>query len=525
MHAFARAPSAAEGRAYLQKRIALFGRWGFALSVTAQIVSVLAGHPMEITVGWILNHAVTALMLVVWLLCRRGERSLPTLRVLDGLAAAGTALVVAVMGRFLAWELAPQLLVRVGGAAASPVELRLVDAYTTMMLILAGAVMFSFRAAVIPSPPWFTVVVTGVGGSPFVLVPTVVAPLRQGDQVVWQSLAATNSLDHAIWWAIVTATCGVIGHVVYGLRREVAAARHCGPYQLLEMLGEGGMGTVYRARHAGLARPTAVKLLSPQRLSDSAIRRFESEVQLTAQLTHPNTVTVFDFGRSDDGRLYYAMELLEGLTLDEVVERDGPQPAARVVRVLAQIAGALEEAHERGLIHRDVKPSNIMLTRRGNDLDSATLLDFGLAKALAASSTLTGAGCIIGTPGYLAPERISDGATETPALDVYALGAVGYFLLTGTEVFSGPSLVEVCAQHLYRAPPRPSDTIAAVPPWLDEIVLDCLAKEPQARPSASTLRRRLAAVPLEHPWSDADTAAAAAQPALSTATAAPAAAP
>jgi len=208
-----------------------------------------------------------------------------------------------------------------------------------------------------------------------------------------------------------------------------------GQYEIVSMLGEGGMGAVYRAEHALLKRPAALKLLLPERTGPENLARFEREVRLTAQLTHPNTVAVYDYGHTPDGQFYYAMEYLDGLTLEALVKRYGPQPPARVIYILAQAAGALAEAHALGLIHRDVKPANILFCDRGGVPDVVKLVDFGLAKSVSteASPALTQAGTLAGTPLYLSPEAISDAARVDHRADLYALGGVGYYELKAPD--------------------------------------------------------------------------------------------
>ncbi|HEX2873416.1 MAG TPA: serine/threonine-protein kinase [Polyangiaceae bacterium] len=327
-------------------------------------------------------------------------------------------------------------------------------------------------------------------------------------------LATTVS---AMLWAIVVAMAVAFSHTVHGLRKAVSDIRRLGQYTLEKKLGEGGMGVVYRASHAMLRRPTAIKLLLPDRAGKAALLRFEREVQRTAMLTHPNTVTVFDYGRTTDGVFYYAMELLEGTSLDEIVEIDGPQPAERVVHLLAQAAASLAEAHDAGLIHRDVKPGNILVVDRGGIADLVKVVDFGLVKDIAAKGsgdtppdpTLTAANSITGTPLYLAPESILAPETVDARADVYALGAVGYWLLTGTHVFSGTSIVEVCAHHLHSAPEPPSTRLRGpVAADLESLILDCLAKRPEARPaSARVVRERLLACSNAGGWTNDDAAA------------------
>jgi putative 4-hydroxybenzoate polyprenyltransferase len=280
------------------------------------------------------------------------------------------------------------------------------------------------------------------------------------------------------------------------LREEVREARQLGQYSLLSKLGEGGMGVVYRARHALMRRPTAVKLLPPGRSRKEDLQRFEREVRLTARLSHPNTVTIYDFGRTPEGVFYYAMELLEGGTLEDIVAVGGPLTPARVAKILVAITGALSEAHGIGLIHRDIKPANIMLCEQGGEHDVAKILDFGLVKELGdVGAALSQDSHITGTPYYMAPEAILDPQHLDARADLYALGAVGYFLLTARTVFEGRSSIEVLSHHLHSKPVPPSQRLGApVPADLEAVILQCLAKTPDGRPSsAAVLRKQLAA--------------------------------
>jgi serine/threonine-protein kinase len=257
------------------------------------------------------------------------------------------------------------------------------------------------------------------------------------------------------------------------------------------------MGAVYEANHMLLRRPTAIKLLRQDKLGEESLARFEREVQLTAKLTHPNTVTIFDYGRTPDGVFYYAMELLDGATLEDIVQVVGPQPAARVVHVLTQVAGALSEAHAVGLIHRDIKPANIMLCRQGGIHDVAKVLDFGLVKDVGdeVGPSVSRTGVIKGTPYYMAPEAITAPDAVDARSDLYALGAVGYYLVTGQHLFPGKTTMEVCMQHLQNSPTPPSERLGEpVPASLESLILDCLAKDPSQRPqSAVDLQARLRA--------------------------------
>ncbi len=301
-----------------------------------------------------------------------------------------------------------------------------------------------------------------------------------------------------VMWIFVVITSTLISKAIYGLRAEVREARRLGQYVLERKIGEGGMGEVYRARHGMMRRPSAIKMMRANNASEAQIRRFEREVQLTARLTHPHTITIFDYGRTHDGVFYYAMELLDGANLQRIVAVSGPQPAGRVVRILAMACGALSEAHDIGLIHRDIKPANIMLCAQGGELDVVKLLDFGLVKELQVAvdgeAELTGISTLVGTPHYMAPESILGPAGTNTQSDIYALGAVAYYLLAGVDVFDGKSVIELCVQHLHQAPPPFADRGVEVPVELEALVLACLEKEPARRPqSAAELRRRLQA--------------------------------
>ena len=249
-------------------------------------------------------------------------------------------------------------------------------------------------------------------------------------------------------------------------------------------------------------------LLLPDRAGAEALTRFEREVRRTAMLTHPNTVTVFDYGQTTEGVFYYAMELLEGASLQEIVEVDGPQPAERVIHLLEQVAGSLAEAHDAGLIHRDIKPGNILVVDRGGIADLVKVVDFGLVKDVrgggAAEATITTADAITGTPHYMAPETISAPDTVDARTDIYALGAVGYWLLTGTHVFRGNTVMEVLAHHLHSAPEKPSARLGvAVERDLEKVLLGCLAKRPEDRPaSAHVLRDQLRACYAARRWTN-----------------------
>lgn len=298
--------------------------------------------------------------------------------------------------------------------------------------------------------------------------------------------------------AIVPAT------VIRGLGRQVRKARELGSYTLQERLGIGGMGEVYRGTHRLLARPAALKLITPSALNtgkaDSdrvVIERFRREAEAAANLRSPHTIELYDFGVADDGTFYYVMELLDGLDLEKIIKRFGAVPPARATHFLQQACDSLGEAHVRGLVHRDLKPSNLFACRMGLEVDFVKVLDFGLVKNEAAKRSeeevrLTAVGSISGTPAFMAPEMI-EGNAVGPASDVYALGCVAYWLLTGKFVFQAANATAMLVKHLQQ-PPVPPSVISkqAISPKLDQLILDCLAKDPAARPAnAVELGRRL----------------------------------
>jgi len=292
----------------------------------------------------------------------------------------------------------------------------------------------------------------------------------------------------------------VIARVVTKLGPQVGKEREMGSYRLLTMLGKGGMGEVWRARHRMLARDAAIKLIQPEMLSGKSgqnasliQRRFEQEAKTTALLRSPHTVELYDFGVTEDGVFYYVMELLDGIDLETLVKTFGPQPAARVVSILRQVCGSLADAHRHGMIHRDIKPSNIFLCRMGGEYDFAKVLDFGLVKVLDSNEVgLTGEGSTTGTPAYMAPEVFLGNAIDSRT-DLYALGCVAYWLTTGRLVFEEKNASATMLAHVRNAPIPPSErSELPVPEWLDRIILMCLAKDPSERPaSAESLTQML----------------------------------
>jgi serine/threonine-protein kinase len=314
-------------------------------------------------------------------------------------------------------------------------------------------------------------------------------------------------------YLVVVMMAYVGSRIVYRLGAQVREAREMGSYRLVERLGEGGMGEVWRAQHRLLARPAAIKLVRPEMLGarDSESRellmwRFEREAQATALMRSPHTMALYDYGIADDGTFYYVMELLDGFDLDELVKRFGPLPPERAVYLLQQMCASLAEAHEAGLIHRDIKPANLYACRYGREVDFIKILDFGLVKREAkpdsSSPVVTAEGAPSGTPAFMSPEQALGGERVDARSDLYAVGCVAYWLLTGTLVFKGATLMETIVMHVHKAPEPPSRRARVTIPYeLEELVLACLAKRPADRPqSADELSARLAAVPLPREW-------------------------
>jgi eukaryotic-like serine/threonine-protein kinase len=295
--------------------------------------------------------------------------------------------------------------------------------------------------------------------------------------------------------------------IVAKMRREAQKAaiesKQLGQYVLNKKLGSGAMGVVYKGHHAMLRRPTAIKMLNIDVVNDASIARFEREVQITSQLNHPNTIAIYDYGRTPEGVFYYAMEYLDGIDLQQMVDRYGPQPEGRVIKILTQICGSLYEAHAQGLVHRDIKPANIMLNRRGGEPDLVKVLDFGLVKAIdddkKQKASTTG---LTGTPLYMSPEAIQFPLSVDARSDIYAVGAVGYFLLTGKAVFDAKSIVELCQFHISKVPTPPSEVLGKpVSQALEDAIMACLEKSSAKRPqTARDLALMLTKSSTAHAW-------------------------
>jgi len=480
----------ASGRAFLQERVALFNKVTFLLSsgfflAGAIMTPYYAPRTADGGVSWagpLLHFATLLVSLGFWQLCRRRPGlSSGLLRVIDGASLSLPVLGLCLQGPWIPGAMFGE---------------------HTKSLILTLTNMALARAVLVPATAAHTARVTVLGAIPVVIVTIFLIPP--------DGLSGTMAMVQLVW-SLLWVVCAVViatltSFVIYGLREEIRQAHRLGQYTLEEKVGEGGMGSVYRASHAMLRRPTAIKLLPPEKAGEVALRRFEREVQLTASLSHPNTVSVFDYGRTPDGIFYYAMEFLDGTNLHDLVQKDGPQPPGRVVHILGQVASALVEAHGVGLIHRDIKPENVILCERGGVPDVAKVVDFGLVKDLerGADARLTQANVVQGTPLYLSPEAITDPDAVDARSDLYSLGAVGYSLLTATPVFSGRTLVEVCSHHLHTKPDPPSARVKTpIPPDLEELILACLEKDPARRPfAAAVLRDALRSLPAASAWTD-----------------------
>jgi serine/threonine-protein kinase len=314
-------------------------------------------------------------------------------------------------------------------------------------------------------------------------------------------------------YLLVAVMAYVGARVVYGLGKEVTRAREMGGYRLIERLGGGGMGEVWRAEHHLLARPAAIKLVRSDSLGTPDARRhrelqqrFGREAQATALMRSPHTIELYDFGMANDGTFYYVMEFLDGFDLETLVERFGPIPAERAIQLLIQVCHSLGEAHVNGLIHRDIKPANVYVCRYGREVDFVKVLDFGMVKSRrerdGADDQLTGDHRVAGTPAFMAPEQVLGSHSIDGRTDLYAVGCVAYWLITGQRVFTGRTAMETMVKHTQEAPVPPSArTELEVPPALDRIILSCLAKKPDDRPaSADALADAMASIATRASW-------------------------
>ena len=481
------------GLDFVRERLALVGRtlflvsFGFYLFLLASKVLVGGAPFVSVVTGAIaVGHlGASAMMVLLWLLARRPGPPVVSLGSLDAIG-----IVV---------------------ACASLSVMAVHDEGQILQVLLALIVTVMIRAILIPSRPRRTLILSAAA-----FLPTVIVCVARHEPTTFLPGFAADFQKHymtlnTVLWSVLGATLAtIISHVTYGLRRQVAEANELGQYVLEEKIGGGGMGEVWRARHRLLIRPAAIKLIRPQPFGDPELllRRFEREARATAALKSPHTVQLYDFGATDDGRLYYVMELLDGLDLDTLVARHGPLPPERVVHIVRQVCSSLQDAHENGLVHRDIKPANVVLNRAGTTFDFAKVLDFGLVKLDASrhsgieAAKLSSEGSTSGTPAFMAPEVVLGVADTDHRVDLYALGCVGYWLLTGRLLFDAGNAVEMMFHHAHTPPARPSArTGMPVPAQLEDVVMQCLEKDPARRPAtAEAVSIRLGAIALEPAW-------------------------
>lgn len=362
--------------------------------------------------------------------------------------------------------------------------------------IFMVTILLFARAVVVPSSFARSAVVGLLAAAPtMLLVATRGAVFLRGAALGSATMFVVFS---NVWLLITVAGTAYASQLIFGLQQKVRSAARLGQYVLERKLGEGSTGTVFLARHVLLKRPAAVKVLRGELSSRVAKKSFEREVTITSALTHPNTVTVLDFGWTLDGVFYYVMDYLPGVDLDRLVREAGPLPDWRVVHFLRQACGSLAEAHGKGLLHRDIKPANLLVSERGGVHDVLHVVDFGLA----ASELESAGGVIAGSPGYIAPEVIAGDVPVDARSDLYSLGAVGYWLATGTHLFAGVSAADVCMKHVASDVEPPSFRAGRLlDPELEALLLECLAKKASERPrSARVMLERLEAIAARLPF-------------------------
>ena len=366
---------------------------------------------------------------------------------------------------------------------------------------------------IIPSPPRWALL-AALGSASAVPVVAGVAMATAPAPVAITPLRFFLLIVLPYWLVVLIAFVGA--QVVYRLGAELKRARQLGAYRLVERLGQGGMGEVWRARHRFLVRPAAVKLIRldvrqahSHQLAELQAR-FEREAQATASLRSPHTIQLYDFGVAE-GTFYYVMELLDGFDLEALVDGFGPMPVERAVHVLTQVCHSLAEAHAEGLVHRDIKPSNVFVCRYGRDVDFVKVLDFGLVKTVDANSDIavTAEHTVRGTPAFMSPEQVLGTQPVDGRSDIYALGCLAYWLVTRQMVFTGRTAMETITQHTHSAPVPPSlRTELEIPEAFDRVVLTCLEKRPDMRPAtAAVLAQQLRAINTGRSWTP-DVAAA-----------------
>jgi serine/threonine-protein kinase len=480
----------AETDLLLKDRLRIASLLMFAGYLAFLLKGLIAREPISGNLGWtvFIDHCAMTLIsgFVGWRLCTRCPVMMRHLRLAELLVFGGSTLFFALLTFTLLQETAPS-------GYLLP--------FTPFWLLL----IFTY-ALFIPNT-WrrSAIVIGSMALTPLLAMITAKLTTPEIARVIETNSDFRMVIEESLMLLALSAVIAVWGVKTIGtLRREAFAAKQLGQYRLKQQIGAGGMGEVYLAEHLLLKRPCAVKLIRPEKAGDpQVLARFEREVQATARLSHWNTVEIFDYGRAEDGTFYYVMEYLPGLNLAQLVELHGALEPERVIHLLMQTCDALSEAHAHELIHRDIKPGNIFAAYRGDVYDVAKLLDFGLVKPIAdlQKASLTQDGVITGSPQYMSPEQASGGTPDVRS-DIYALGAVAYYLLTGVPPFDGENAIKVIAAHLNQPPIPLTEHNPDIPSDLEQVVLKAMAKDPADRyASAKELRRALSRCEVAGRWS------------------------
>jgi serine/threonine-protein kinase len=457
---------------------------GFGVFLVWHVFGVLVGEPLD---KWLLGfHALVVMLLLggFVLLCLWHPASMAKLRIAEVVIFGLPASYFVLLQHRWALTDAGR------GFASPPMAFWVLLIFTYAMFIPnAGR-----RAAV---------VIGAMALAPIALLVVVILVYPQVASVMTPVVFV-----HHVLVMIITGVAAVFGtQLISSLRHEAFEAKQIGQYHLVAPIGAGAMGEVYLAEHRMLKRPCAIKLIRAERAGDpQVLARFEREVRMTARLSHWNTVEIFDYGRTQDGSLFYVMEYLPGLSLEQILDRHGPLPAERVIHVLRQACQALREAHSIGLIHRDIKPGNLFAAERGGVYDVVKVLDFGLVKNVAdvRSAQLSQEGAISGTPLFMSPEQASGAGGVDARSDIYSLGGVAYMLLTGRPPFERRTTLEVLVAHARDHVKPPSQLRSDAPDDLEQIILRCLAKDKEDRyQDTHSLERALAQCAAADLWTQA----------------------
>ena len=488
---------------------------GAGLSLPSDVLAQTCRRVFSVGVAF---AALWSVSLVLFLLVAPRLGGMPMMTLLwpmPGAAIAGTGLAASLLLAVLAGRLSsqPDLLLFVGSGflVLTSLLFGLLEFWIPDLVgkhsLWIGVSILAYSSIVPNSPA--TTLGTGLLAATMAPFALIIARLRgvHFDATWFQYLLAFLPNYFCAFLAVIPA------RIIRQLGQQVRKARELGSYRLEELLGKGGMGEVYTASHQLLARRAAVKLIRAESLGAGdanharvMIERFRREAEAAATLRSPHTISLYDFGVAHDGTFFFVMELLDGLDLESLVQKFGPLDPSRVVYLLSQACQSLEEAHARGLIHRDIKPSNIFTCRMGLEVDFVKVLDFGLVKAQWEGQEdvrLTAPNHTTGTPAYIAPEVVLGSGTADHRVDIYALGCVGYWLLTGQLVFDGGNSMQQLLRHAHDVPVPPSRrSELPIPAALDDVILACLSKHPDQRPhSAAELGRRLiAAIPERERW-------------------------